>query len=90
MNARGTQKEQPQGEARTASPRARRTSQDDRPRRHTMSDQKGDWRIVGQVATGFGENFTVRVQPITWERFLERYMRERGRIPGTHEPKPPG
>ena len=41
-----------------------------------MSDQKGDWRIVGQVATGFGDDFTVRVQPITWEGFLDRRVGE--------------
>ena len=39
-----------------------------------MSDQKGEWRIVGQVATGFDNNFTVRVQPITWERFLDHQV----------------
>ena len=39
-----------------------------------MSDQKGDWRIVGQVATGFGNNFTVRVQPMTWDGFLDRQV----------------
>ena len=39
-----------------------------------MSGQKGDWRIVGQVATGFDNNFTVRVQPITWERFLDHQV----------------
>ena len=37
-----------------------------------MSDPKGDWRIVGHVATGFSDSFTVRVQPITWEEFLDR------------------
>ena len=37
-----------------------------------MSDQKSDWRIVGQVATGFSDSCTVRVQPITWEGFLDR------------------
>ena len=41
-----------------------------------MSDQKGDWRIVGQVATGFGDNFTVRVQPMRWEGFLDRQVRK--------------
>ena len=39
-----------------------------------MSDQKGDWKIVGQVATGFDNNVTVRVQPITWERFLDHQV----------------
>ena len=41
-----------------------------------MSDQKSDWRIVGQVATGFGDSFTVTVQPITWEGFLDRRVEE--------------
>ena len=41
-----------------------------------MSDQKGDWRIVGQVATGSGDSFTVRVQPITWEGFLDHQVGE--------------
>ena len=41
-----------------------------------MRDQKDDWRTVGQVATGFGDNYTVRVQPITWEEFQDREVRE--------------
>ena len=41
-----------------------------------MSSQKGDWRIVGQVATGFSNNFTVRVQPVTWGAFLSRQVGE--------------
>ena len=41
-----------------------------------MSDQKSDWRIVGQVATGFSDSFTVKVQPITWEEFLDRMVEE--------------
>ena len=41
-----------------------------------MSDQKSDWRIVGQVATGFSDSFTVKVQPITWEGFLDRIVEE--------------
>ena len=41
-----------------------------------MSDQKSDWRIVGQVATGFSDSFTVKVQPITWEEFLDRRVGE--------------
>ena len=41
-----------------------------------MSDQKGDWNIVGQVATGSGDSFTVRVQPITWEGFLDHQVGE--------------
>ena len=49
-----------------------------------MSDQKSDWRIVGQVATGFSDGFTVRVQPITWEGFLDRMVEEEDRPPGTH------
>ena len=39
-----------------------------------MSSQKGDWRIVGQVATGFSNNLTVRVQPVTWEEFLDHQV----------------
>ena len=39
-----------------------------------MSSQKGDWRIVGQVATGLSNNFTVRVQPVTWGEFLGRQV----------------
>ena len=41
-----------------------------------MIDQKSDWRIVGQVATGFSDSFTVKVQPITWEGFLDRMVEE--------------
>ena len=41
-----------------------------------MSDPKSDWRIVGQVATGSGDSFTVRVQPITWEGFLDHQVGE--------------
>ena len=41
-----------------------------------MSDQKSDWRIVGQVATGFSDGFTVKAQPITWEGFLDRMVEE--------------
>ena len=41
-----------------------------------MSDQKSDWRIVGQMATGFSDSFTVKVQPITWEGFLDRRVGE--------------
>ena len=48
-----------------------------------MSDQKGDWSIVGQVATGFSDDFTVRVQPITWEGFLDR------QVEGEEEPLGP-
>ena len=41
-----------------------------------MSDQKSDRRIVGQMATGFSDSFTVKVQPITWEGFLDRRVGE--------------
>ena len=41
-----------------------------------MSNQKSDWRIVGQVATGFSDGFTVKAQPITWEGFLDRMVEE--------------
>ena len=93
MSARRTQKEQPLGGGADDSPQP-----DDRPRRHTMSDQKGEWRIVGQVATGFSNNFTVRVQPITWEGFLDRQVREEEKplgpislnLPDDPEPDLPG
>ena len=42
-----------------------------------MSDQKSDWRIVGQMATGFSDNSTVKVQPITWEGFLDCRVEEK-------------
>ena len=42
-----------------------------------MSNQKSNWRIVGQVATGFSDSFTVKVQPITWEGFLDRMVEEK-------------
>ena len=46
-----------------------------------MSSQKGDWRIVGQVATGFSNNLTVRVQPVTWEEFLGRQVGQERKTP---------
>ena len=63
-----------------------------------MSDQKGDWKIVGQVATGFDNNVTVRVQPITWERFLDHQVEGEENpmgpislnLPADPEPDPPG